>query len=103
MFYTLVAVRHPFPGNQPIPVAEYITSSHTAESFRMFLSTLRQAEKDVYGVKGVSKPRGIVCDFSFSIIEGILQEFNKQSLREFLDLTFDIVNDDEEAPSFTLP
>ena len=71
LFYTLV-VRHPFPGNPPIPVAEYITSSHTAESFGMFLSTLRQAEKDVYGVKGVSKPKGIVCDFSFPIIEGIL-------------------------------
>ena len=102
LFYTLV-VRHPFPGNPPIPVAEYITSSHTADSFGMFLSTLRQAEKDVYGVKGVSKPRGIVCDFSFPIIEGILQEFNKQSLREFLDLTFDIVNDDGEAPDLAFP
>ena len=47
LFYTLV-VRHPFPGNPSIPVAEYITSSHTAESFGLFLSTLRQAEKDVY-------------------------------------------------------
>ena len=69
----------------------------------MFLSTLRQAEKDVYGVKDVSKLRGIVCDFSFPKIEGIQQEFNKQSLWEFLGLTFDIVNDDGEAPDFTFP
>ena len=57
----------------------------------------------MYGVKCVSKPRGIVCEFSFPIIEGILQEFNKQNLREFLNLTFVIVNDGGEAPDFTFP
>ena len=48
IYYYALTVRHPFGLSSPIPVAEYIISSHTTESLRHFFLTVREKEGIVF-------------------------------------------------------
>ena len=103
LYYALV-VRHPFAKHIPLPIAEYITSKHTADSISFFLRTIRQLEKDIYGVQAISSPTGVLCDFSFPFIMAILDTYNNQTLLTFLDIVFKAVStEDGEIPKVTYP
>ena len=98
IYYYALTVRHSFGLASPIPVAEYITSSHTTESLRHFFLTVREKEGIVF--QGcLSKPKLLICDLSIPLYESALLEFNKETINEYLNRTFKIINgtaEDEE-------
>ena len=91
--------RHPFHGYPPLPVAEYITSDHTKDSIYLFLS---QIQKNLLSLVNLSlnvKPKLIMTDFSLVIISGVIKEYNRQNLKEYLEKCSQIITDNEEMPS----
>ena len=98
LYYALVT-RHPFHGYPPLPVAEYITSDHTKDSIYLFLSQIQKNLLSLVNLSSNVKPKLIMTDFSLAIISGVIKEYNRQNLKEYLEKCFQIITDNEEMPS----
>ena len=99
IYYYSLTLRHPFGLAPPIPVAEYITSSHTVESLRVFFMTLREKESVVFPGSQM-KPKLLVTDLSIPLYASALLEFNKETIKKYLNRTFRIVNGTAEKSDF---
>ena len=101
IYYYALTVRHLFGLSPPLPVAEYITSSHTTDSLRHFLLTFREKENTV--CKGnPSRPKLLVCDLSIPLYASALLEFNKETVSQYLRRTFHIVTGRANADELNL-
>ena len=89
LFYYAMVLQNPYPQNTPIPIVEYISSCHTAESIRLMICKLKEKEKDIFGCRVVT-PALIMSDFSIAIIIASLREFNK-SPEEFMECGYRII------------
>ena len=90
IYYYALTVRHPFGLSPPLPVAEYITSSHTTDSLRHFLLTFREKE-NIVCQGNPSRPKLLVCDLSIPLYASALLEFNRETVSQYLRRTFHIV------------
>ena len=88
LLYSLV-MRHPYGSCHAIPAAEYISSSHSVSSIRMFLVKFRELEKIVTGKNAT--PRLLMMDHSWALILACLREFCNESLEEYLNRTHRIM------------
>ena len=97
--YTVV-VRHPFAGCSPIPVCEFISSDHTTAATAAFLGQLMKYEKRLYSEKQVVPPKIVVLDFSLAVIGGVLLQFNRRMLKEYLDDCYQtiVLKDESSMP-----
>ena len=90
ILYYALCVRHPFGKTPPLPVAEFISSSHSTESICRGLMLLREKEKQIYSGK-FSYPALVLVDNSLAMILACLQAFNNETLPKYVDRTFRIV------------
>ena len=67
LLYYAMVLRNPYPQNTPIPIVEYISSRHTAESIGLMIRKLKEKEKDIFGCRVVT-PALIMSDFSMAIL-----------------------------------
>eukprot|EP00112_Aurelia_sp_Birch-Aquarium-sp1_P007867 Seg1859.4 transcript_id=Seg1859.4/GoldUCD/mRNA.D3Y31 product="Histone lysine demethylase PHF8" protein_id=Seg1859.4/GoldUCD/D3Y31 len=100
LYYSL-CVRHPYEESPPLPVAEYVSSSHTTESIRRMITTLREKERLIFGGKCV-QPALILTDNSLAMIMACLSEFNQETVKQYIDRTFDIVCGKASADKLSL-
>ena len=100
LYYALV-VRHPCEGSPAVPVAEMITSDHRACNIRTFLDSFRQAESKIFGGR-VTSPRQLNADYSRAILLAVLREFNNESLCDFFQRAFRILNKNGLESDFSL-
>ena len=85
------AVCHDRVKKQIIPVFEFITTVHTAESIAKHL-TFAIARIEQNGTKNpFSVAPIIVMDFSFAIINAVLMSINKCTLTEFIKYSYDLI------------
>ena len=90
LLYSLTT-RNPFNKSPPVPVAELISSSHTAGSIQRLFSLLREKERAVYGDN--IQPFAIRTDFSLAIINACIAEFNGgMTVGTYIDHCYDIVS-----------
>ena len=92
ILYYCFAVRHPFGGSSALPVAEYISSTHT---IRFPLINLFDKEKKLFGLN--IYPRLIILDFSYALIIACLNELCKEDVCGYLNRTFRIIRGDASA------
>ena len=85
-----LCTRHPYGISPPLPLSQYITSSHSTESLRHFIITLQEREKLAF--RGtISTPKLIMTDYSLALILIRLSEFCKETLVQYINRTFKIV------------
>ena len=89
LLYYAIVIRNPYPQNSPIPVVEYISSQHTAQSIGLMIRKLKERERAIFP-KGVT-PALVMSDFSMAIINASLREFNNESLGDYFERGFRIV------------
>ena len=89
LLYTL-ALRHPYSNLVALPVAQYVTSSHTVTSIASFLMKFREVEKVVKNGVNVT-PKLIMTDQSLAIIKACLKEFTGESMNDFMNRGFRVV------------
>ncbi len=87
MYYAVV-VRHPYGKTPPLPVCEFISSSHDQYA----IGTLRAIhEKEFEKYKHTTNPRLILMDFSWAIILACVREFCGENIIEYVNRTKRIV------------
>ena len=84
-----LSVRHPYGKAPPMPVAEYLTSSHSMTSIQSFLAKFREMERSIKSGKNAC-PKLFVTDQSLAIILAILKEFCNESLEDYMERTYRI-------------
>ncbi|XP_066911972.1 uncharacterized protein [Clytia hemisphaerica] len=99
LLYSL-CVRHPYGLAPPLPIAQYLSSSHSVPSIRRFLMSLQEKEKLVFNK--ISRPSLILVDYSVALIVACVNEFCGESLPEYINRTFRIVNGLEDNLMKTL-
>ena len=78
----MLCVRHPYGKNPPLPIAQYLSSSHNVESIRSFFMIMQEKEKNVFNGR-VTTPRLIMTDYSLALILSCLSEFVKENLEDY--------------------
>lgn len=88
--YSIVC--HDVQRKQIIPVFEFITTSHTSESIAKYIT---------YGISRINQNPGtdkvfslapiIVMDFSYAIINGVLNSCNNCSLTKYIDYCYNLL------------
>ena len=96
-----LTIRHPFGLAPPFPVGEYITSSHTIESLRFFFMSLREKENIMYPNSHV-EPKLLVSDLSIPLYSSALLEFTRETVDDYLNRTFRIVQGKASAKDLDL-
>ena len=103
LYYTVV-MGHPFAGYSPTPACEFISSDHTTAATATFLGQLMKYEKLLYSEKQVVPPKIVVLDFSLAVIGGVLLQFNRRTLKEYLDDCYQtVVLKDESSMPLCIP
>ena len=79
-----------------LPILSFISTSHSADTimyiFRKFLSDVR-----VLTGGSTVHPRYIVTDFSYALINGVLDAFNRFTLVDYLSTSMKILNGESNA------
>ena len=88
LLYTL-SLRHPYGKCTPLPVGQFVSSSHTASTIATLLAKFRERERVVMNGKN-AMPRLIMMDQSTAIINACLKEFSKEDLPSYINRTFRI-------------
>ena len=88
LLYTL-SLRHPYGKCTPLPIGQFVSSSHTASTIATFLAKFRECERVVMNGKN-AMPRLIMMDQSTAIINACLKEFSKEDLPSYINRTFQI-------------
>ena len=92
ILYYVAAIRHPFGKSPPIPIAEYITTSHDQYSIRQFLMAIHEKEYR-RNKANIANPWLVMTDYSWAILLACMKEFCYSSLEEYLNRTFRIIID----------
>ena len=87
---------HPLDDYPPLPVAEYITSDHTKDSIYLFLSHIQKNLLSLFNLWSNMKPKLIMTEFSLTTIHGVLKEYNRQNIKEYLEKCFEIIIEKEK-------
>eukprot|EP00794_Sanderia_malayensis_P013118 gene13118-14466_t len=90
LHYSLV-LRHPFAAAPPLPIAEYITNEHSAVSMAFFLHTIKRMENHMMNMKADHPPCKILMDYSLAIIAAVMEVYNKETVVQYLDCAYSIV------------
>ena len=88
-----------FDAYPPLAAAEYMKSDHTNGFVDLFLG---QVQKSILGLVNLlpnMKPKLITTDFSLAIISGLLKEYNRQNIKEYLEKCFELIIVKERMPS----
>ena len=89
IFNYCLALRHPLGKAPPLPLLEFISSSHTTDAVRSMLLYFREKENLIFGSRNI--PKLIICDFSKVLIAAVLYEFNGETVEEYLARAFHII------------
>ena len=93
LLYYAMVMRHPYPKYPPIPIVEYITSCHTADSISLMLRTLKEKEKEVFpNLSSYATPALVMTDCSMAIINACIRELTNETFEEYLTRGFNIIN-----------
>lgn len=77
----------------PLPISEFILSSHTVPSICSLLTKFIYDLRNVIGFKSLPLIKKIETDFSFAMIQSVLKSFNSLDLRSYLCLTWNFLVD----------
>ena len=86
----MLCVRHPYGKTPPLPIVQYLSSSHNVESIRSFFMIMQEKEKNLFNGR-VATPRLIMTDYSLALILSCLSEFAKESLQQYINKTWRII------------
>jgi len=95
-------VRHPQPGNPPLALASYFTTSHNIPSISYFINSFCHAESTVCKNKRTI-PKLVMCDGSVALIQSVVLFFFKETLQRYLDRCFCISSGNYVRPLVGLP
>lgn len=84
-YYALVIPGHK---KSPVPIAEFISSSHDIPSICYFLSKFIHGLKSVSNLDSNKIIKKIETDFSLALIQAVLLSVNKINLKRYLDLAY---------------
>lgn len=90
LFYEL-SIRSPIEGKSPIPIMSMISTVHSATFIKFWIAEFRRCEKVIFGHSNMAVPCQIKMDRAMVFIIAILEEFNHETLKEFLDRSWRIV------------
>jgi len=100
LYYSIVM--HDKTKKQIIPIAEFVTTSQTQVSISGYLNIIRKIlETNITSNKQFSFAPIFVTDFSWAIINSILDVFNRCNIMQYIKNCFDLLHDCEN--SFKMP
>ena len=77
---------------QTIPVFEFVTTSHTSESISKYIKfSVNRIQQNPGRGQLFSVAPIVVMDFSFAILNGVLDSINKCSLTEYIQFCFELI------------
>ena len=87
-------VCHDKQRKQIIPVFEFITTVHTAESLSKFITfAVSRIDQNNLLNKEISVAPIVVMDFSYAIVNAVLNSINKCSLTKYVDNCFNVLTE----------
>ena len=89
ILYYAVVIRHPYGKTPPLPICEFISSSHDQYAIGTFLRAIHEKEFEKY--KHTTNPRLILMDFSWAIILACVREFCGENIIDYVNRTKRIV------------
>ena len=89
IFNYCLALRHPLRKAPPLPLLEFISSSHTTDAVGSMLLYFREKENFIFGSRNI--PKLIICNFSKVLIAAVLYEFKGETVEEYLARAFHII------------
>ena len=78
MLYYKLALQHPKKPNMSLPVAMMVTEKQSEPYVTHFLKKFRFCEKGLKGHSGIKQPMQINTDWSFVMINSVLDSFNNK-------------------------
>lgn len=93
LYYELV-FQHTVKGASCIPIAGFLSDQQTEVQIKYFLNAMQQAEKRYFGHSGVSQPMQVNVDHSMAIIVALIKSFNVETLDEYLNRCWRVVNEE---------
>ncbi len=77
---------------QTISVFEFVTTSHTSESISKFITfAVNRIQQNPGKIQQFSLAPIVVMDFSFAILNGVLNSINKCSLTEYIQFCYELI------------
>ena len=96
LYYCLVA-RSPYSGLPTLPFAEMISTGHTSFAIKHFLEYVIHYRNKVYG-KRLEQPKILLLEFSLTLIGGAIKAYNYQTLKDYLDQSYDYLQNSSSSP-----
>jgi hypothetical protein len=84
LFYSMIA------NEINVPVLEFVSSSHTSDTLSYLMKRFLSDVRLVNGGRSV-QARHIVTDFSYAILNSVLDAFNHQTLKKYLHYCFELM------------
>ena len=84
LLYSLV------PANAAVSIFDFLSSSHTTETLAYLLELFQRDVRSANNGKTV-QPRYVVTDFSFALINAVLQAYNKSTLATYLSVAMRVM------------
>jgi hypothetical protein len=86
------AVCNDIKNKQTISVFEFVTTSHTSESISKFITfAVNRIKQNPGKMQLFSLAPIVVMDFSFAILNGVLNSINKCSLTEYIQFCYELI------------
>lgn len=89
LLYSIVA--HDTTANLIVPLAEFVTTSHNAESISTYLTHTKKTYEKYVGDKAFQLAPIVVTDFSWALINGVLEAFNNCDIGQYLEWCHKVV------------
>ena len=99
LYYEL-CVQNPSAGNTSIPIAAMITEQQNAPQITDFINCFQHAEKLIYGHSSVCQPIQINIDFSMALLTSVLKAVNVETLEDYLNRCWRILNGSASSVDF---
>ncbi len=86
------AVCNDINNKQTISVFEFVTTLHTSESISKFITfAVNRIQQNPGKIQQFSLAPIVVMDFSFAILNGVLNSINKCSLTEYIQFCYELI------------
>ena len=92
MLYYEMAMAHPKKPNMSLPVAMMVSEKQSEPYVSHFLRQFRHGEKSLKGHSGLKQPMQINTDWSWVMINSVLNIFNHDTLQEYLSRCWKILS-----------
>ena len=101
MLYYEMALAHPKKPNMSLPVAMMVTEKQSEPYVTHFLRQFRHSEKSLKGHSSVKQPMQINTDWSWVMINSVLEVFNHENLHQYLLRSWKLLNIEGKEEDFS--